>query len=755
MAGPIAAHSPIADRLVAEDRRAARLDASRERRARRRHRLLYAIGPTLLVAMGATVVASAQSGSPFANKKKVNAWELPQNSAPTNGAVAPPQTSPLAPVPPAPPASVPATRVAAPVPVPPGGLQLRTRTLDASTATAPPPPAPTAAPAPTTAPTAARATPSPATALSSSTGTAAPTLPPLPEGLSYAPAPTAATTGGPATGTPSYQVIAPADIPPRWTLGAPSSGSQGPGLGGGLTGGLPRASVNNPPTSRPPTSGSRGSIDNEADLRVHQLARPRYPTSEEHWRDGGWERAQSPKPTAGDFGYGTDAPPPGSYGGAPYPSTAQAPQGPYGQGPYSSDPYAQGAYGQGPYTQGPAQGGPEAKPGFFQRLGLGRIATLIQGGLRAGSAARDRNGWEEAFIADADVEIELSTVTRGGLEWGVHGQVRAQYDEGRKGFTRRLPDCPPTVAGCPSLIVPGSLTPASVRGHTSQFYTDGPDVATDADIAVESAHLFLRSSYGDVTVGLDDGAAFLFSLGAPTLLNVGASNTPVDYTGLDAVKTLNDASGFAEKITYTSPRLLGDQVGVGVQLGLSYAPDASACGVDYCVDLNDVANVVAPDINDILEAGVALDRTFAPGVSVEATATYARGSEGSGLAGLDDLTALGAGLEFRMRDWTLGGSWLSSNQGLANGDYESYDIGLTWKPSALGFTLGYGQAVDDNVGLKSEQMVGGVTYDLNERIRFGAGVQHADRKTIRDTGGVARISNEKATALFIEAGITF
>lgn len=449
----------------------------------------------------------------------------------------------------------------------------------------------------------------------------------------------------------------------------------------------------------------------------------------------------SPNPTAADYGYnrnGSPVPP----GGSPIPPTG-SPVPPTGNP--SGNP-AGGPFGA------PA---PTEKTGFFNRLGLGGLSTLIRGALRGGVAARENDGWEEAFIGDADLELEVSAITRTGVEYGIHGQVRAQYDEGRKGFLRRLPDCPPTLAGCATITLPGIATPVGLRGHTTQFYTSGLDEAKDTQIALESAHLFLRSAYGDVTVGRDDGAAFLFSLGAPTLLNVGASNSGVDYTGLDAVKTVNDASGFAEKITYTTPRLLGDQVGLGVQIGLSYAPDADACGVDYCVDLNDVANVVAPDIADIMEAGIALDRTFAPGISVEATATYARGKEQSGFVGLDDLQAYGAALEFQVQDWTLGGSYLNSNQGLTAGDYQAYDVGLTWKPNAFGVTLGYGHATDDLVSLTSDQFVGGVSYDINERIRIGAGAQYTDRDTLRDVAGTAQTVNEKAAALFIEGGIRF
>jgi hypothetical protein len=59
------------------------------------------------------------------------------------------------------------------------------------------------------------------------------------------------------------------------------------------------------------------------------------------------------------------------------------------------------------------------------------------------------------------------------------------------------------------------------------------------------------------------------------------------YTGLDAVRNRSaDASGFSEKITYTTPRLLlGDQVGGGVQLRSQWhALNGKACGVDCVVD---------------------------------------------------------------------------------------------------------------------------------------------------------------------------
>ena len=400
------------------------------------------------------------------------------------------------------------------------------------------------------------------------------------------------------------------------------------------------------------------------------------------------------------------------------------------------------------------------KRSFSQKLGLDNVEFYYEGELAAGAAgtyAGLTDDWREDFILDGYVLGEVSAVTPGGLEYGVAAELRGQYDQYRRGFGGRVGDCPPNIVGCNGINVGGN--DVSLRGHTSRFYASGTDDAKDFEAQLEGAHLFLRSAYGDVTVGRDDGAAYIFSLGAPSLLAVGASNSPVDYTGLDSVKTANDASGFAEKITYTSPRLLGDQIGVGIQVGASYALDAKACGVDYCVrDIaDDPVGVMSSDIGGVAEFGVALDRKFSNGLSVEATATYAMGKQERAIADFDDLKALGLGLELGYGDFILGGSYLNSNNGLANGDYKAMDVGLTWQPSKLGFTVGYGHAKDDNVGLTSNQAVAGVTYDVNDMFRLGTGVQYVDRtvNAYNTTSTFIEERDEDAASLFIQGRIKF
>lgn len=437
------------------------------------------------------------------------------------------------------------------------------------------------------------------------------------------------------------------------------------------------------------------------------------------------------------------------------PNTVTAPRGykPYNQ-PQTQQPTLRGASNAG-YNNYGNQG--YAKPPLKERFGWGNVQTDFSGTAMVGVAAVDRPGsnWGTEVVADLDVRGEISAITEGGLEYGAGLRVRAQRDRFRRGFGGRVGDCPATNPACASALVGANTRP--VKGHTGQFYTQGAADRTDAQFALEGAYVFLRSSYGDFVVGRDDGAAYLFSLGAPSVVAVNASNSRVDYTGLDSVKTVNDASGFATKIAYTTPRLLGDTVGVGVQLGVSYAPTSKACGVDYCVEDNGIlaTDIFAPEIEDVIEVGLSLDRNFGNGVSAEFTTTYARGSEKTGNVAFDNLSSWGAGLEVKYSDFVFGSSYLKSNNGFAgDGDYTAYDVGLTWQPNQWGFGASYGHATDDIAQLSSDQVVLAVSHDFG-KFSLGSGVQYIKRKTPTNLAGIITPQSDDATAIFIEGSVEF
>lgn len=473
-----------------------------------------------------------------------------------------------------------------------------------------------------------------------------------------------------------------------------------------------------------------------------------------------------PAPTNGQaapiYSPATGTNPSPSLAGAPYqyPAYPQgtAPSGKIGQVPYQG-PYQRGGIGaQSRSAQARASYGQPQKKSWFEKIGLGNVETSFSGRAKIGVAAVDgaARDLSAESIVDLDARGEVSAITNGGLEYGAGLRVRAQRDRHRHGFGGRVGDCPASSPACNGVNIAGQTR--AVKGHTGQFYTDGNPDTKETALGLEGAYLFLRSSYGDVLIGRDDGSAYLFSLGAPSLVSVGASNSRVDYTGLDSVKTYNDASGFSEKIAYTSPRLLGDQIGVGVQIGASYAPNARACGVDYCVKKNttNALDPVGPQIEDVLELGVSLDRKFENGLSVEVTGTYARGSEKSGNAVFDDLSSYSLGMEMKYEDLVFGTSYLRSNNGFAGqGHYTAYDIGLTWKPSKWGMSTSYGYADDDIAKMTARQGVLGLSYDVNDKFRLGTGLQYVNRKVPFVTASGRDHRTEDALALFVEAGITF
>jgi len=116
--------------------------------------------------------------------------------------------------------------------------------------------------------------------------------------------------------------------------------------------------------------------------------------------------------------------------------TYQAPQNGYAPGYQSSTPPTGLPPTGAPYPGGPYTPAPQEPRGWADRLGLGNLATLVKGKLFVGGAATYReqppnqigpdDGWSDDQIADAEVEVEVSAITQGGLEYGVTLGARAQ-----------------------------------------------------------------------------------------------------------------------------------------------------------------------------------------------------------------------------------------------------------------------------------------------------------------------------------------
>ena len=206
------------------------------------------------------------------------------------------------------------------------------------------------------------------------------------------------------------------------------------------------------------------------------------------------------------------------------------------------------------------------------------------------------------------VSLDINTISKGGIEYGSIIEVIADKRP-VAGFKQKTKfSCINSDIDCFN----ENLLTGMNNGHESQFYYNRNNLNNKLQTSLETASFYLSSPYGDFFIGADMGAAHLFSIGSIDLYDSSASSIAIDYTGLNSVRTTNNVTGKAKKIIYISPRLLGDSIGAGFEFGVSYAPNSIACGIEYCEEKHRENNVIIdrPDLKDIIELGVAIDRNF-------------------------------------------------------------------------------------------------------------------------------------------------
>ena len=161
----------------------------------------------------------------------------------------------------------------------------------------------------------------------------------------------------------------------------------------------------------------------------------------------------------------------------------------------------------------------------------------------------------EALTARATAFVQAGWLFQNQVEAGFGLGVVAERDDPRRDPRGgRAGACAPAQAGC------ASLGGSPLRGYVSGYVTDGPAADEDARVALESAYLYVRSGWGEASLGRDQGAARRLAVTPPTILAIGGGlDTPVDGTGLGTVILRNDASGQSAKLFAATTRIVGLQ----------------------------------------------------------------------------------------------------------------------------------------------------------------------------------------------------
>ena len=294
-------------------------------------------------------------------------------------------------------------------------------------------------------------------------------------------------------------------------------------------------------------------------------------------------------------------------------------------------------------------------------------------------------------------EISLSGKAEKVLESGV--RIRGRMD---LRLQRDNPSRPGGTGGFGSGAAP--------TGAFSGLSSGVPIEKSDTRMRLETAYLQVDGGYGELRVGKDQGVAARFHEGSPNVLTYARLDSALlDPSGLSTVRTRHDLTGPSVKASYATPRILG------LRAGISYTPEASADGLDRRANFG--TGVFAPEIENALELALNGTRKFKQsGVRVDAALAWSTAdvSDRAGLAPYGTTESLSSGVRIEKDDWTFGGSWLSSDNGLPNADYNAWSAGVSREFKDTTLSLNYGEASDDGARIDTTSWQFGAGRDFGK-----------------------------------------
>lgn len=323
----------------------------------------------------------------------------------------------------------------------------------------------------------------------------------------------------------------------------------------------------------------------------------------------------------------------------------------------------------------------------------------------------DRRGQEgEQILYEAGIRLKTEYVLESGLEIGARVAMRVQKDHpARAGFSGRTP----------AFTNLGNRA----RGAFSGLSTAQSNEQIGPRGSLESAYVYAKGRYGEVTAGRDTGVAARFHQGAPSVFShVRVANGFLDPSALSFVRTRNDLTGPAAKISYTSPRLLG------VRAGASFTPVADVRGLDRDPARN-IAGTDRPRIDNAAEIALDIKRRLRQsGVRLRGYAGYSQGQTDAGplpSVRYGDVKTFSLGGEAELDSLTFGASYLSSNNGIEdiNADYSAWALGAKKAVYGLDWSAEIGGATDELTGIEAKSWEIGASKAYNDMVRIAVGYQ--------------------------------
>lgn len=317
-----------------------------------------------------------------------------------------------------------------------------------------------------------------------------------------------------------------------------------------------------------------------------------------------------------------------------------------------------------------------------------------------------------AVLGEVSVRATGEKILQNSAKIGFRVEAKAQQDNpARAGFSGNIEPF--------DLLSTPPETP--LRGAFSGLTRSGPVEGASIAGSIETGQLFVDGGYGQASVGYGRGVASRFHEGAPDVFtHARAVNTKLDPAGINIVRTENDLTGPAAKISYQTPRIIGFRAGV------SFTPDANIAGVDRD-PRRSVPGTETLSIQNVTEGSVQFSRKFvSQDMRVRASVSYATGEVDTTLNSSlsDDVSSWSMGAEFEFDTVAIGADYLSSNNGIrSDGDYTAWSAGITKEAFGWTWAARYGESEDQNINSEGQNWSLGGATKISQRLKLAAGYQ--------------------------------
>ena len=312
----------------------------------------------------------------------------------------------------------------------------------------------------------------------------------------------------------------------------------------------------------------------------------------------------------------------------------------------------------------------------------------------------------ETVLGELSLTGRSEKVLENGLRIRAQGALRVQRDH---------PSRPGGIGGF-------GVDHMSPTGAFSGFSAAPPIQQSNIRTRLETAYLQVDGGYGELRIGKDRGVADRFHEGAKSVLShARVDSALLDPTGVSGVRTRHDLTGPSAKISYASPRL------IGIRAGASFTPTAKADGLDRRPTAG--AGLLSPDTENALELALNANRRFRDSgwrVDIGLGWSTAEVSESPLTSQFSTVESWSAGTRIEKDDWTFGTSWLTSNNGLENGDYSAWSAGLHRIAYNTEFAAEYGQSTDDNAQLDAQGWRIGAAREFGDNTRLSVAYLYDD-----------------------------